>query len=224
MIKIKVKLGNNDVRTINVEKTEQINCMLHKLNIADKMTKFVFKGETYSMSSILTFEEIGLISNCSIVAITQVKAAEKSFSSTKIIFEPTEKSPDECLIKTEGPFYLSINDGINLFGFCQNKNCLAYKKVTSHFGYGNFDLIEDLTSKSYKCPKCPLCEYNLLDLESCKFMNCKYNYKGIKLENKKEVDVEFNKGETKEIDYIFLGNKDENKNKWNKIKIYATPL
>ena len=194
--------------------------MLDKLNISDKMTKFIFKGETYSMSSILTFEEIGLISDCSIVAITQVKAAEKSFPA-KIIVYQTEKSPGKWLKTTEGPFYLYIYDGINLFGFCQNKNCQAYKKeVCSYFGFGTFNLIEDLTSKSNKCPKCPLCEYKLLELETCKFMNCKYEYKGKKLENNKEVDVEFNKGKTKENDYILLGNK----NKWIELKIYATPF
>ena len=32
------------------------------------------------------------------------------------------------------------------------------------FGFGKFDLIEDLNIKSKKCPKCPACEHKFFEL------------------------------------------------------------
>ena len=48
---------------------------------------------------------------------------------------------------------------MNLMGICENKNCLAYKKQIVHmFGFGSFDLINDMKNKP---PVCPSCEFPL---------------------------------------------------------------
>ena len=40
---------------------------------------------------------------------------------------------------------MSVTEGMNLLGICDNKNCLAYKKQIAHmFGFGIFDLIYDM--------------------------------------------------------------------------------
>ena len=146
----------------------------------------------------------------------------------KKIADPTKKAPVEWPTTKDGPFYLTVKNGINIFGFCLNQDCQAYKKeVCSPFGYGTFDLIEDLNSKSKKCPKCPACEYLLLEVESCGFMNCEYHYVGKKYENKKLVDVDFRKktkGGYKAIDYIDPGKKGKNKSTWVELKIIAKKL
>ena len=146
----------------------------------------------------------------------------------KKIADPTKKAPVEWPTTEDGPFYLTVKNGINIFGFCLNQDCQAYKKeVCSPFGYGTFDLIEDLNSKSKKCPKCPACEYLLLEVESCGFMNCEYHYVGKKYENKKLVDVDFRKktkGGYKAIDYIDPGKKGKNKSTWVELKIIAKKL
>jgi len=149
-------------------------------------------------------------------------------SCAKSIADPTKKAPVEWPTTEDGPFYLTVKNGINIFGFCQNQDCQAYKKeVCSPFGYGTFDLIEDLNSKSKKCPKCPACEYLLLEVESCGFMNCEYHYVGKKYENKKLVDVDFRKktkGGYKAIDYIDPGKKGKNKSTWVELRIIAKKL
>ena len=168
------------------------------------------------------------IRNDSIIRITLKNMGGEVGSCVKQLADPTKKAPVEWPTTHDGPFYLIVKNGINIFGFCQNKECEAYKKeVCSPFGYGEFDLIEDLTSKSKKCPKCPACEYYLLEIESCGFMNCEYHYEGKKYENKELIDVDFRKKTTggyKALDYIDPGKKGENKSTWVELKISATKL
>lgn len=149
-------------------------------------------------------------------------------SSVKSIADPTKKAPVEWPTTEDGQFYLALKNGINIFGFCQNKECQVYKKeVWSLFGYGTLDLIEDLNSKSKKCPKCAAYKFLLLEVESYGFMNCEYHYIGKKNENKKLKDVNFSKktkGGYGAIDYIDPGKKGENKSMWIELLIKAKKL
>ena len=175
----------------------------------------------------LTLSDYKIWKDCTIQIMLNIQGGEVG-SCVKQLADPTKKAPVEWPTTHDGPFYLIVKNGINIFGFCQNKECEAYKKeVCSPFGYGEFDLIEDLTSKSKKCPKCPACEYYLLEIESCGFMNCEYHYEGKKYENNELIDVDFRKKTTggyKAIDYIDPGKKGENKSTWVELKISATKL
>ena len=197
------------------------------INYKYEHTKFYFNAKKINMN--LTFFEIGIVNNSYIFLINteHVQGGEVG-SCVKSIADPTKKAPVEWPTTKDGPFYLTIKNGINIFGFCQNKGCQAYKKeVCSPFGFGTFDLIEDLNSKSKKCPKCPACECLLLEVESCGFMNCEYQYIGKKYENKKLIDVNFSKktkGGYEAIDYIDPGKKGENKSMWVELLIKAKKL
>ena len=209
------------------------------ININDKVKKIldICQIDPYAIliynAKKLNFEntiaESGIKNNSIIFCIINkdIKGGEVG-SASKSIADPTKKAPIEWETTTEGPFYLTVKNGINIFGLCQNKDCEAYKKeVCSPFGYGTFDLIKDLNSKSKKCPKCPACEFLILELESCGFMNCKYSYIGRKYENGKLVDVNFSKKTkktSKSLEYIDPGKKGENKSMWVELKISADYL
>ena len=62
-IQLTCKMGTHNTKVVEVESTDPLHILLNKLNISDKNTKFLFNGRTYSMSSIQTFQEIGLTSN-----------------------------------------------------------------------------------------------------------------------------------------------------------------
>jgi hypothetical protein len=60
-IKLICKLGTKDIKIIYVHIDDTISILIHKLQLKDfGSTKFEFKGVTYSIISIETFEEIGL--------------------------------------------------------------------------------------------------------------------------------------------------------------------
>jgi hypothetical protein len=148
-------------------------------------------------------------------------------SAVKGFTDPTKVGPVRYATTTEGPDYLIVEGGINLFGICINKNCIAYKKeVSSPFGFGTFDLMKDLDPDSEKCPKCPSCEIPLLKLETCGFMLCKYKYNGKKIENDKLDSVNYEKtiSEPDKVDYFDAGKNGENKSLWIELKITAYPL
>jgi hypothetical protein len=161
-----------------------------------------------------------------IIAKSKVIGGEVG-STVKGFTDPTKVGPIRYATTTEGPDYLIVEGGINLFGICINKNCIAYKKeVSSPFGFGTFDLMKDLDPDSEKCPKCPSCEIPLLKLETCGFMLCKYKYNGKKIENDKFDSVNYEKtiSEPDKVDYFDAGKNGENKSLWIELKITAYPL
>ncbi len=148
-------------------------------------------------------------------------------AAAKGLGDPTKKGPVKFPITKDGPFYLSVSNGINLFGICKNINCNAYnKEVNSNFGYGTFDLIRDLAPDSHKCPKCPVCEFLLLKLETCGFMKCKYTYEGKKLDGLKQVHVYYRNSisDYDQLDYFEIGRAGENKSLWTELEITAEHL
>jgi len=145
-------------------------------------------------------------------------------SCAKGFTDPTKVGPIKYATTIDGPDYLIVNKGINFFGNCVNKKCIAYnKEVSSPFGFGTFDLMKDLNPDNEKCPKCPSCEIPLLNLETCGFMLCKYKYVGKKIENDKIVPVNYEKtiSEPHHLDYFDAGKKGENKSLWIDLKISA---
>ena len=57
---MKLKLGTNNIRFVEVQPNYELYVLLKKLKITDKNSKLIFNGTTYSIVSILTFKEIGL--------------------------------------------------------------------------------------------------------------------------------------------------------------------
>ena len=148
-------------------------------------------------------------------------------SMAKMLADPEKKGPVKWKTTYDGPDYLIVRKGINLFGYCQNKNCIAYKKEVCHpFGIGTFDLIQDLNTTSNKCPKCPACEYLLLELETCGFMKCKYHYIGKKYENGKIKELNYTNiiSEDHILDYFEAGSNGKNKSLFVELKITASNL
>jgi hypothetical protein len=70
-MKLTFKLGTKNQRTVEVNPSDPLYVLLDKLKITDKRTKFIFKGITYGMSSIETFQEIGLTYDTKITVSNQ---------------------------------------------------------------------------------------------------------------------------------------------------------
>ena len=73
-MRLTCKMGSRNVKVVDVQLSDPLFVLLTKLNIQDKNTKFVFNGMTYSMSSIQTFQEIGLTSDARITINNQAIA------------------------------------------------------------------------------------------------------------------------------------------------------
>ena len=62
-MRLTCKMGSRNVKVVEVQANDALFTLLSKLNISDKNTKFIFNGITYSMGSIQTFKEIGLMND-----------------------------------------------------------------------------------------------------------------------------------------------------------------
>ena len=213
---IEVK-GNDTITELDQKYSQKIG------NYQEKI--YHFGGEILEFDQ--TIDSYDIRDQSTIIVMGVFKGGETG-SSAKSFVDPTKKGPTRVKTTYEGPFYLTVTYGINLFGHCINPKCDAHKKEVCHrFGYGTFDLMKDLNPDSSNCPKCPACETPLLKLDTCGFMQCKYHYIGKKIENDKIVSVNYEKSISKgdeEIDYFSAGKDDENKNLWIELKITASKI
>ena len=72
--------------------------------------------------------------------------------------------------------YGTPNKGINIYGFCKEKNCIAYnKEVVVPINKNYFDLLRQ--KHDLKCPKCN----NIIIPNTVGFLQCEYKVKGKKI-------------------------------------------
>ena len=77
--------------------------------------------------------------------------------------------------------YGTPNKGINIYGLCQEKNCIAYnKEVVVPINKKYFDLLSQ--KHDLKCPKCN----NIIIPNTVGFLQCEYKVKGKKMKNFEE--------------------------------------
>ena len=77
--------------------------------------------------------------------------------------------------------YGTPNKGINIYGLCQEKNCIAFnKEVVVPINKNYFDLLSE--KHDLKCPKCN----NIIIPNTVGFLQCEYKVKGKKRENREE--------------------------------------
>ena len=196
------------------------------LKIKSGLVNFDFLFDGFVLEDNKRIEDYE-IKNGDIIRVLSPPKGGEVGSSIKGFTDPKKIGPIRYSIITDGPDYLTVKDGINLFGNCKNRNCIAYnKEVCCPFGFGTFDLIKDLVPENEKCPKCPACELPLLKLETCGFMKCRFKYVGIKVEDGKNVDVNYENSisEPDKLDYFDAGKDWGNKSLWMELKISAYSL
>lgn len=85
------------------------------------------------------------------------------------------------------PEYCECSDGINLFVFCFNQECLLFNKYfVVNLGYGLFNILKQ--NKNIRCPKCK--DNNNIEIKNIGIINSKYFYSG-KLKTKEKEKSSF---------------------------------
>ena len=70
-MRILCRFPANNTRLVEVEPNDYLKVLLEKLSITDKKTKFIYNGETYSLSQEMTFAEIGMVDNAQVYVNNQ---------------------------------------------------------------------------------------------------------------------------------------------------------
>lgn len=132
--------------------------------------------------------------------------------------------------KINAPEWRHVSEGLNLFGTCPNENCVAYnEEVIFMATYEKTNCLQVRKESSFNLNeeieniKCPMCK-KLIDLTTCGFYNCKYQFDGRK---KEHGDVKNYKSEIQKTEGEYCEYFDVYKNgkvTWLELKIYIYPL
>ena len=123
---------------------------------------------------------------------------------TMLFSDVSKNKTKELTFSKKAPSYRKVTKGINIFGICKFKKCLAYQKeVVVRIKKKKFDLIEE--RNDLFCPECEA----LIVPKTVGFYLCKFKIYGKKLENGREQE--------------FSNESDEAKNK-NSIKYFDPEL
>jgi hypothetical protein len=112
---------------------------------------------------------------------------------------------EEHYFSNKAPSYRYVTQGINIYGICKGKNCIAYKKevVVPQRKIKKFDLIKE--KDNLECPKCG----GIIIPKTLGFHLCKYKVSGKKYSNNIIEPFEF-EGKAENENSIQYFNPDEN--------------
>jgi len=219
-----INLPDGDELTLNVEQNETIEDVKIKIqektniNVRDQL--LVCRDELDDNKTLFDYD---IIEDSTLYLVYKVQGGEFG-GSGKIFTDPEKIEPKGLKFSDKAPFYRAVTKGMNLLGICENKNCIAFKReVIYKFGFGTFDLINDMKNNP---PECPACEFRLREVSTCAFWQCKYSYVGVKYENKQLKDVNYSNSNSKkdEVDYFDPGENGENNSVWLELKITANKI
>ena len=150
------------------------------------------------------------------------------YSCDLMFIDPSNSNIKQMKMSKNAPKWRYINEGLNIFGICENSKCEAYKnEVIFKTFEGNCSLPEkglifDMIESRGKI-RCPLC-HKIFDPKTCGFYKCEYQFIGIKKEDGDEVRYDSKTRETKgnELEYYEPNGKKETV--WFKLKIYVLPI
>ena len=96
IIKLVCKIAHKIKKFVSVDSSSPLYVLIDKLGI-NKNAKFVFKGNTYSISSLFTFEEIGLSGNEEINIVTPSRAGGGYYYEKEVNIKFLKVSTNNCI-------------------------------------------------------------------------------------------------------------------------------
>ena len=139
-MKIYIKDAKNNKIVVRV----YLNDTIYEVKKRYGNENIILKYDGMVLKDDKTIEDYGIEDEDILIGIERVLGG-KVDNQAKDLEIPTRIGPVKYSNINDGPFYLAVDSGMNLFGSCNNKKCLAYnKEICSIFGYGVFDLLKDL--------------------------------------------------------------------------------
>ena len=162
--------------------SEKVSEVIEKLRIKSgdnipNNCRFIFNSKQLNES--LTVAEAGLINQSIIFVVLRDKVKGGGF--TMLFSDVSKNKTKELTFSKKAPSYRKVTKGINIFGICKFKKCLAYQKeVVVRIKKKKFDLIEE--RNDLFCPECEA----LIVPKTVGFYLCKFKIYGKKLEDGQE--------------------------------------
>ena len=138
--------------------------------------KFIFNAKILNPS--LTIFEAGILDN-TIIYVNNIGKIKGGELCMKVDFtDLSQNKKKELKFSPYAPSYRQVTRGINIFGICNYRKCVAYKKeVIVNIYNREFDLIKERDNLF-----CPECQSNIIP-KTVGFHLCRYQISGKKIEN-----------------------------------------
>ena len=119
----------------------------------------------------------------------------------------------------KAPDWRRVEEGLNLFGKCINKDCEAFNKEVIDPKSNNIKFSIDEQKREIKCP---ICNKNFMPL-TLGFWKCEYQIKGVRLKNGEYEDVNINGKETKGDEFEYYDPSDNGTSYWDSLTVFVCP-
>ena len=213
---------------LNEKISEIINRYRKKANDYYQNESFINSGRELCPS--LTVYQSGITENSSIsVCKTYDVIGGGGFcnSFTKLKFTDVSKNEvKQMKLIKNGPSWRYVSAGLNIFGNCENKKCIAYNQEvvyrTNYFNEVPVDGYVFNMNQEQQNIRCPIC-YKIIEPKTCGFWKCEYQFIG-----KKKVDGEIEKyeskpKETKGENFEYFDAFDNGETIWYELSIHVSP-
>ena len=178
------------------------------------------KSLEYNLSD--TLEDIGLYNNSRIFVLDSVEIRGAGGVGFIDFVDVKTGKVKKLEFSKNAPDWRHVDKGLNIFGFCQNPKCKAYKKEVVHivgllsFNY-KFDLKKEVTNI-----KCPIC-YKIFKAETCGFYKCEYQFSGKMIVEGEIEDYTSEPKETRSDNFEYFDPFKNGKKEWLELIIYVLP-
>ena len=123
------------------------------------------------------------------------------------------------------PIYRTIKEGLNIFGICQNKECIANQKEVVYIpenmdiedNYFKFNVIEQIKNMI-----CPICQ-RIIKSKTLGFYKCEYQIIGEKIEEGILKQYDSKPKETKDDKFEYFDSDENGEITWTSLVIYVLP-
>ena len=177
-MQLSIKTALNSTITIEVEsgdKTEVLKEIFEDIfGIPAKKQKLSFAGRL--LEDGITMAAMNIKKKSTLHISRRMKGGKMGYVGPIPFADISNTSgKKECKVGSDGPAYLTIQQGSNIEGICTNSSCSAHGKMVIHpVGMGSFDLI----MREHEV-NCPLCK-ELIEPVTCGFYKCEYMFTGRK--------------------------------------------
>ena len=138
-----------------------------------------------------------------------------------IKFANVEKNKiKELKFSKSAPSWRAAEEGLNIFGICDNNKCKAFKKEVVYIPQmeeHKFDIIENITN--IICPECK----RIISPKTCGFWKCEYQFKGKKIEKGLLREFDSKPKETKDNKFEYFDPSNNGIVRWTELIIYVLP-
>ena len=121
----------------------------------------------------------------------------------------------------KAPAWRKVNEGLNIFGICNNSKCKAFKKEIVYPTKLEEKLIFNLNEQLLNI-KCPICD-KIIKPKTCGFWKCEYQFVGKKIQEGDLVEFDSKTMETKGNDFEYYDAFKNGETQWMELIIYVLP-